>query len=101
MSDEAVSGSRPSEEAEGGKKPAAVWRVFSADEVRKVAADLVHFSVKTVNSNAAACGVRLGPDAIEQGTRRACLRKQQLLEGHLCAGARNRLALRASIYQDA
>ena len=63
MSDEAVSGSGPSEEVEGGKKPAAVWRVFSADEIKKVAADLVHFSVKTVNSNAAACGVRLGPEA--------------------------------------
>lgn len=62
--DESLAAEGPDSDAEleGGKK-VAVWQNFSEDEIREVAKELVHFSVKTVNSNAAACGVRLGPDA--------------------------------------
>jgi hypothetical protein len=39
------------------------WKPYSLAEYREVAASLVHFSVKGVNSNAEAGGVRLGPEA--------------------------------------
>lgn len=39
------------------------WKTFSADAYRKVAANLVHFSAKGVNSNAESFGVRLGKEA--------------------------------------
>lgn len=39
------------------------WKAYPLDEYRNVAAALVHFSTKGVNSNAEAGGVRLGPEA--------------------------------------
>jgi hypothetical protein len=41
------------------KAPKAEWSPLSADQYRSTAATLVHFSTKTVNSNARAGGVRL------------------------------------------
>ncbi len=43
-----------------GAKP---WKSYEADVYKEVASKLVHFSTKTVNSNASAGGIRLGPDA--------------------------------------
>jgi hypothetical protein len=39
------------------------WKPYPASVYREVAAGLVHFSAKGVNSNAEACGVRLDPGA--------------------------------------
>lgn len=43
------------------KAPKAEWSSLGADQYRSTAATLVHFSTKTVNSNARAGGVRLTP----------------------------------------
>lgn len=46
-----------------GKKPTEKpWQPQSGETYRKTAEKLVHFSVKTVNSNARAAGIRLSPD---------------------------------------
>lgn len=56
------------EEVDPGEEPAATrvakpWKNYEAHVYKAVASKLVHFSTKTVNSNASAGGIRLGPDA--------------------------------------
>ena len=52
---EDVAQERPS----GNEKP---WKAYPPEIYRRTVAELVHFSSKTVNSNAALVGVRLSPD---------------------------------------
>lgn len=50
----------PESSAKGGK----TWKTHPPEAYARAVADLVHFSSKTVNSNAALVGIRLSPDAI-------------------------------------
>ena len=49
----------PQEHASKNEKP---WKAYPPETYRHAIAELVHFSSKTVNSNAALVGVRLSPD---------------------------------------
>ena len=54
-------------EADGGQqerqaKNEKLWKAYPPETYRNTIAELVHFSSKTVNSNAALAGVRLASD---------------------------------------
>ncbi|RMH09774.1 MAG: hypothetical protein D6704_00635 [Nitrospirae bacterium] len=53
---------RPKKADTAKKKKEKEWRTYSVEDYAETASGMVHFSFKTVNSNIAGGGVRLGPE---------------------------------------